>query len=408
MRLKYLIISLFCLVSCDIEQNSPIKSSSHSTSLLIPTLNPSPSTTPIPDITPSPESEYSKQSKIYAHLLDSDGNYCQPFEQADMKARIRFPLDISVKRDGSAVYVLNEDCKLSETDKLPTSYKNCQEININKKIILTYRKFIYKIDQDKKINLLKVNNEYPISCTLDKEIETDDNDNIYITEPSKNRLYKISSNEDKLEKIAEIRERSPRGNTDAALDINGIPLIPYLYGPENLYVYNNEPYFTLVNTRTNGDGYIKKLTNDGKIQTIYSRGNSLGYFNFVINKDYLFFEFGGYSLLEPDKNYLIRKYPENFVVYKSEINSKGEIFFCDINNNIIWKVIPFESKELIKFAGSGKAGFKDGVGTEAEFNSPHGIDIDKYDNLYITDTNNHAVRKITPDGVVTTFYKQEF
>jgi sugar lactone lactonase YvrE len=54
------------------------------------------------------------------------------------------------------------------------------------------------------------------------------------------------------------------------------------------------------------------------------------------------------------------------------------------------------------FAGGNEAGFEDGAGTAARFNNPIGICLDGDGNLYVGDYYNHAVRKITPTGTVTT------
>ncbi len=51
---------------------------------------------------------------------------------------------------------------------------------------------------------------------------------------------------------------------------------------------------------------------------------------------------------------------------------------------------------------SGIAGDKDGVGGEARFNSPSGLAVDSGGNVYVADTLNSAIRKITPGGRVTT------
>jgi sugar lactone lactonase YvrE len=55
------------------------------------------------------------------------------------------------------------------------------------------------------------------------------------------------------------------------------------------------------------------------------------------------------------------------------------------------------------FAGSGAEGFADGVGTAAIFKGPGGIAVDKTGNVFVCDVRNNRIRKITPDGMVTTF-----
>ena len=54
-------------------------------------------------------------------------------------------------------------------------------------------------------------------------------------------------------------------------------------------------------------------------------------------------------------------------------------------------------------AGSaGSYGVVDGVGNNAKFNNPQGVAIDSSGNLYVADSINKTIRKITSSGVVTT------
>ena len=80
-------------------------------------------------------------------------------------------------------------------------------------------------------------------------------------------------------------------------------------------------------------------------------------------------------------------------------NGSGDTWF--IKGGAIIK--RFADGRLVLVAGSEtELGDRDGVGAQARFSMAHGLDVDGAGNVYVADTGNSTVRKITPDGTVTT------
>ena len=83
------------------------------------------------------------------------------------------------------------------------------------------------------------------------------------------------------------------------------------------------------------------------------------------------------------------------------IDRAGNIIITDTSNNRIRK-LSTDGTRVSTIAGNGVAGFEDGRTDEAQFDGPIGIAIDKNGDLIIADTYNDSIRKVTTDGVVTT------
>lgn len=82
------------------------------------------------------------------------------------------------------------------------------------------------------------------------------------------------------------------------------------------------------------------------------------------------------------------------------VDTAGNLFIADRYNHVIRKIST--DGEVTIFAGNGILGLADGKGDAAQFNQPQDIAIDHEGNLFVADTLNHSIRKISTDGQVIT------
>src|SRR5205814_404809 len=88
--------------------------------------------------------------------------------------------------------------------------------------------------------------------------------------------------------------------------------------------------------------------------------------------------------------------------YGLAIDSGGNLFIADSANDRVRKVTP--GGVISTVAGNGTEGFSGdgGPATSAQMNLPYGVAVDAAANLFIADSNNNRVRKITAGGVIST------
>jgi len=79
---------------------------------------------------------------------------------------------------------------------------------------------------------------------------------------------------------------------------------------------------------------------------------------------------------------------------------RGVLYVADTGNHVIRKITL--DGDVTTFAGSGRPDDRDDRGTAAGFKQPAGLAIDEAGNLYVADTGNDKIRRITPDGTVST------
>jgi len=83
------------------------------------------------------------------------------------------------------------------------------------------------------------------------------------------------------------------------------------------------------------------------------------------------------------------------------VDSAGNVYVADTYNHTIRKITP--NRAVTTLAGRARSpGFVNGTGRAARFNYPNGLAVDNAGNVYVAESNNNAIRKVTPGGVVTT------
>ena len=172
---------------------------------------------------------------------------------------------------------------------------------------------------------------------------------------------------------------APNGNTTQAFvgnggtgATNGTGTAAYFYNPLNTAVDLQGNVYV-----ADADNHkIRKVTPDGTVTTLAGSG------------------LPGYA--DGTGTLAIFQHPSALAV-----DASGNVFVSDQQNHRIRKITP--AGVVTTFAGSGSAGSGEGTGTGASFNSPIGLAFDATGNLYVADYSNNKIRKITPAGVVTTF-----
>ncbi len=126
----------------------------------------------------------------------------------------------------------------------------------------------------------------------------------------------------------------------------------------------------------NGNNCIRKITADGTVST-YAGSRTAGYVDGTLTQARF-------------------RAPTGVCV-----DDSGNVYVSDFENHRIRKITA--DGIVSTLAGNGVAGLADGVGTQAQFSFPRGICRDAAGNLYVGDSWNHRIRKITPQGMVSTY-----
>jgi sugar lactone lactonase YvrE len=198
-------------------------------------------------------------------------------------------------------------------------------------------------------------------------ISMDAGGNIFIADTENNRVRKVTP-EGTISTVA--------GNGSAGYSGDGGSAISaYLSSPNGVAVDTaGNLYIADAN-----NGRIRKVTADGTISTVAGSGQ------------YGYAGDGGPAISAQLKS------PAGVAVDRT-----GNLYIADRYNYCVRKVTPGGTISTV--AGNGTSGFSGdgGPATSAQLSSPNGVAVDNADNLYIADTYNSRIRKVTPDGTIST------
>lgn len=195
-------------------------------------------------------------------------------------------------------------------------------------------------------------------------IAVDSNDSIYVADSSNHSIRKITQ-------TAEVTTFAGRSGTSGTA--NGVGNLARFNSPDGLAIDSIGNIYVADSM----NHAVRKISDSGVVTTLAGMAGTLGNQNGIGN--------------------LARfNQPRTIAVY-----GNGPLHISD-NNNILRKVT--ESGSVSSFLGRAtEQGSVDGASTDARFNRPYGMAIDKDNNLFVVDSNNHTIRKITSTGGVTTF-----
>lgn len=139
------------------------------------------------------------------------------------------------------------------------------------------------------------------------------------------------------------------------------------------------------------DGSVLVADSGNHLIRKISTGTVSTYAGFTVYRDSKGFPAG--MLLDGPLNQSMFHQPQGLAV-----DQNGTLYVADAANHAIRKITP---QGVVTIAGDGVQGDRNGTGKEARFHSPSDVAVAEDGTLYVADTLNHAIRKIAPDGRVT-------
>jgi sugar lactone lactonase YvrE len=198
-------------------------------------------------------------------------------------------------------------------------------------------------------------------------VAVDSAGNLYISDSNNNRIRKVTA-AGTISTIAGNGTAGYSGEGAAANAQLDSPIGVALDTAGNLYIADSENH------------RLRKVTVAGAISTVAGDGS------------------GGYGGDGASATSALLSFPIGLA-----LDSVGNVYISEYDNNRVRKVTPFGL--ITTVAGAGSPGFSgdDGPAIAAKLFKPYGLAVDSGGNLFIADSYNQRIRKVTPAGVISTF-----
>ena len=93
----------------------------------------------------------------------------------------------------------------------------------------------------------------------------------------------------------------------------------------------------------------------------------------------------------------------NYFVYSIAVNDSGLLYSTSPEKHCIYRAkLGVDDKATVFVGNEQQPGMVDATGEQARFNQPRGLVVGSDGNVYVADYDNHSIRRVTPEGVVTT------
>jgi len=220
---------------------------------------------------------------------------------------------------------------------------------------------------------------------------------------------------------------SATGDQGGVGSANGTGRAARFANPQGVAVTGTTVYVADTNNST-----IRKITSTGVVTTFAGTAGTVGSANGTGKAAQFYYPYGvaadkaGNVYVADANNQTIRKITSAGVVttlagttgvagskngtgsaaqfyypYALAVDGSGNVYVADTDNYTVRKITP--ARVVTTLAGlAGNPGYTDGAGSNARFGALYGIAVDSAGNVYVTDGSYYTIRKITPAGVVTT------